>query len=69
MLNALGQKCLAKTELQNATVGTIRTKLLQLGALITVSTRPILIAINSSYPYRHIFTNAYRRLTMLTNTA
>ena len=69
MLNALDRKCLAKTELQNATVGTIRTKLLQLGALITVSTRPILIAITSSWPYRHIFANAYRRLRMLTNTA
>jgi hypothetical protein len=69
LLNALGQKCLAKTELQNATVGTIRTKLLKLGALITVSTRPILIAITSSCPYRHIFTNAHRRLRMLTNTA
>ena len=69
MLNALGRKCLAKTELQNATVGTIRTKLLQLGALITVSTRPILIAITSSCPYRHIFGTAHRRLRMLTNTA
>jgi hypothetical protein len=69
LLNALGQKCLAKTELQNATVGTIRTKLLQLEALLTVSTRPILIAITSSYPYRHIFANAHRRLTILTNTA
>ena len=69
MLNALGQKCLAKTELQNATVGTIRTKLLQLEALLTVSTRPILIAITSSCPYRHIFPTAHRRLTILTNTA
>jgi hypothetical protein len=69
LLNALGQKCLAKTELQNATVGTIRTKLLQLEALLTVSTPPILIAITSSCPYRHIFATAHRRLKMLTNTA
>ena len=69
MLNALGRKCLAKTELQNATVGTIGTKLLHLGALITVSTRPMLIAITSSWPYRHIFATAYRPLRMLTNTA
>jgi hypothetical protein len=34
LMNALGSKCLAKTELQNAQVGTIRTKLLKLGALI-----------------------------------
>ncbi|MBD0266149.1 MAG: IS1380 family transposase, partial [Tolypothrix sp. Co-bin9] len=43
LMNALRSKCLAKTELQNAQVGTIRTKLLKLGALITVSARRILI--------------------------
>ncbi|WP_341528493.1 IS1380 family transposase [Nostoc sp. UHCC 0302] len=69
LMNALRQKCLNKTELQNATVGTIRTKLLKLGAVITVSTRRILIAITSSCPYRHIFATAHRRLKMLPNTA
>lgn len=69
LMNALRQKCLAKTELQNATVGTIRTKLLKLGALITVSTRRILIAITSFCPYKHIFATAHKRLKMLPNTA
>jgi len=69
LMNALRQKCLAKTELQNAQVGTIRTKLLKLGALITVSARRILIAITSSCPYKHIFAAASRRLKMLPNTA
>lgn len=69
LIQALRQKCLTKTELQNATVGTIRTKLLKLGALITVSTRRILIAITSSCPYKHIFATAHRRLKMLPNTA
>ncbi|MBD0390022.1 MAG: IS1380 family transposase [Nostoc sp. C3-bin3] len=69
LMNAVRQKCLTKTELQNATVGTIRTKLLKLGALITVSTRRILIAITSSCPYKNIFATAYRRLIMLPNTA
>ncbi|MEH1790977.1 MAG: IS1380 family transposase [Nostoc sp.] len=69
LIQALRQKCLAKTELQNATVGTIRTKLLKLGALITVSIRRILIAITSSCPYKHIFATAHRRLKMLSNTA
>jgi hypothetical protein len=36
LMNALRNKCLVKTELQNAQVGTIRTKLLKLGALITI---------------------------------
>ena len=68
LMNALREQCLMKTELQNAQVGTIRTKLLKLGALITVSTRRILIAICSSCPYKHIFANAYRYLEILPNT-
>ncbi|PMB49578.1 hypothetical protein CEN39_20770 [Fischerella thermalis CCMEE 5201] len=47
----------------------IRTKLLKLGALITVSTRRILIAITSSCPYKHIFATVHRRLKILPNTA
>jgi hypothetical protein len=69
LMNSLRSKCLAKTELQNAQVGTIRTKLLKLGALITVSARRILIAISSSSPSKHIWANAYRCLKLLSNTA
>jgi hypothetical protein len=69
LMNALREQYLAKTELQNAQVGTIRTKLLKLGALITVSARRILIAITSSCPYKHIFAAAYRRLHIVPNTA
>jgi len=68
LMNALREQCLAKTELQNAQVGTIRTKLLKLGALITVSPRRILIAITSSCPYKDIFAAAYRCLKILPNT-
>ncbi len=69
LMNAFRQQCLAKTELQNAQVGTIRTKLLKLGAVITVSARRILIAISSSSPFKHIWAVAYRCLKMLPNTA
>ncbi len=69
LMNALREQCLAKTELQNAQVGSIRTKLLKLGALITVNARRILISITSSCPYKHIFAAAYRCLKMLTNPA
>nr|WP_277884235.1 MULTISPECIES: transposase [Nostoc] len=69
LMNALRSQCLAKTELETAQVGTIRTKLLKLGALITVSARRILIAISSSSPSKHIFAAAYRCLKMLPNTA
>lgn len=68
LMNALRSKCLAKTELKNSQVGTIRTKLLKLGALITISSRRILIAITSSSPVKHIFAAAYRCLKMLPNT-
>ena len=68
LMNALREQCLVKTELQNAQVGTIRTKLLKLGALITVSARRILIAVSSSCPYKHIFANAYKSLNILPNT-
>lgn len=67
LMNAFRDQCLATTELQNAQVGTIRTKLLKLGALITVSTRRVLIAISSSCPYKQIFAAAYRCLQMLPN--
>jgi len=69
LMNALREKCLSKTELHNAQVGTIRTKLLKLGALITVSARRVLIAITNSCPYKYIFAAAYRCLKMLPNTA
>jgi hypothetical protein len=67
LVHALREQCLASTELQNAQVGTIRTKLLKLGALITVSTRRVLISISSACPYQHIFATAYRYLQMLPN--
>jgi hypothetical protein len=65
LMNALREQCLASTELQNAQVGTIRTKLLKLGALIIVSTRRVLISISSGCPYQNIFATAYRCLQTL----
>lgn len=50
---------------QNATVETIRTKLLKLGAVITVSKRRVLMAISSACPYKEIFTTVYKRLSQL----
>jgi hypothetical protein len=64
-MNALREQCLAKTEFKNATVETIRTKLLKLGAVITISKRRILIAISSACPYKDIFAEVYNRLSKL----
>lgn len=65
LMNALREQCLAKTELKNATVGTIRTKLLKLGAVITISKRRVLIAISSACPYQEIFATVYKCLSQL----
>ena len=50
LLNNLGEKCLVNTELKNATIGTIRTKLLKLGAVIAICKQRVLIAISSACP-------------------
>jgi hypothetical protein len=65
LMNTLREQCLARTEFQNATVETIRAKLLKLGAVITISKRRIVIAISSAYPYKDIFTRIYKRLSQL----
>jgi hypothetical protein len=65
LMNALREQCLAKTELKNATVETIRTKLLKLGAVVTVSKRRVLIAISSACPYKEVFAMVYKRLSQL----
>ena len=54
LLNNLGEKCLVNTELKNAKIGTIGTKLLKLGAVITICKQRVLvlIAISSACPYK-----------------
>jgi hypothetical protein len=65
LMNALREQCLAKTELKNATVGTIRIKLLKLGAIITFNSQRVLVAITSACPYKDIFATAYNYLSRL----
>lgn len=65
LMNPLREKCLATTELKNATVGTIRTKLLKLGAVITISKRRVLIAVSHACPYKEIFATVYKCLSQL----
>ena len=62
LVTALRRLALEGTELENATAGTIRLKLLKLGALVTVSVRSIRIAIASACPLRHVFATAQGRL-------
>ena len=69
LMQALRQHCLNRTELATAQLGTIRTKLLKLGAQIRISIRRVLIAISSACPCQTVFATAYRKLQSLPNTS
>jgi Transposase DDE domain group 1 len=62
LVTALRRMALQGTELAQATAGTIRLKLLKLGALVTLSVRRVKIAIASACPLKGVFANAHRRL-------
>jgi len=62
LVAALRRLALQGTELANATAGTIRLKLLKLGALVTVSVRRIKVAIASACPIKAVFAMAHGRL-------
>jgi hypothetical protein len=62
LLSALRRIALSGTELAQATCGSIRLKLLKLGARVTVSVRRIKIAIASACPYQAEFALAHARL-------
>src|ERR1700720_4507814 len=55
LLCALRRIGLAYTQFAEATCGTIRLKLLKLGALVRVSVRRIKVAMASACPYRNAF--------------
>lgn len=66
LLTALRRIALAGTGLALATAGTIRLKLLKLGALVTVSVRRIKVAIASACPMKEAFIDVHRRLCLAT---
>ena len=59
---ALRRIGLAHTELARATCGSIRLKLLKIGALVRVSVRRVKIAMASAHPWQHVFALAHARL-------
>jgi hypothetical protein len=63
LICALRRIGLAGTAMAVATCGTIRLKLLKIGALVTTSVRRIKIAMASSCPYQDVFAHAYQRLS------
>src|SRR5919106_380528 len=66
LLEALRRIGLRHTQFQDATCGTIRLKLLKLGAKVTVSVRRIKVAFASACPYRTEFALAHLRLARWT---
>jgi len=65
LLERIRALCLQGTQLANATVGTIRLKLLKVAAEVTVSVRRIHVQMPSAYPYRDIFIRCHQRLMAL----
>jgi hypothetical protein len=63
LLCALRRIALRHTQFADATCGTIRLKLLKIGALVRVSVRRIKIAMASACPYQNEFALAHLRLT------
>lgn len=54
---------LAETELANATCGTIRLKLLKIGALVRISARRVSVAMASACPWQGAFAQAHAALS------
>ena len=63
LLCALRRIGLAHTQFAEATCGTIRLKLLKIGALVRVSVRRIKIAMASACPWQHEFALAHAMLS------
>ena len=62
LLEAIRRLALHGSELAHAYVGTIRLKLLKIGAVILRNTRRVRFLLSSSYPYQDLFLRAAARL-------
>ena len=63
LLCALRRIGLAHTQFAQATCGTLRLKLLKIGALVTISVRRVRIAMASAYPWKQEWALAHMRLS------
>jgi len=63
LLSALRRVALQQTQFARATCGSIRLKLLKIGALVTTSVRRIKIAMASAYPWQPEWAEAHARLS------
>ena len=63
LMEAIRRLGLKGTELARAQVGTIRLKLLKIGAVILRNTRRVRFLLSSAYPYQALFVQVAARLT------
>jgi hypothetical protein len=64
LIEYLREFTLNDTELANAQVGTIRSKLFKIGAIILKNTRRIVFKLSEHYPYQSLFEVIWQRLTV-----
>jgi hypothetical protein len=62
LMNGLRRLGLQTTTMATAQVGTIRLKLLKIGALIQVTVRKVWVRLASSYPYQALFSQVLQQL-------
>lgn len=62
LMESLRRLALQGTELAQATAGTIRLKLLKIGAVITLSVRRVKVAMSSAFPMQAVFRQAFDAL-------
>jgi len=62
LMEGIRRLALKGTELARAQVGTIRLKLLKIGAVILRNTRRIRFLLSSAYPYQNLFAVVVARL-------
>jgi len=65
LMAALRRLGLVGTELAKAQCGTIRLKLLKIGAQVRITVRKVWVSLSENYPYKHIFEQVYDHLRRL----
>jgi hypothetical protein len=61
-MHRLRSRALKGTEMETATCGTIRQKLLKVGAVVRLSYRRLLVSISAAYPFQGLWQLAANRI-------
>lgn len=62
LLNAIRQYGLKDTELEEAQCGTMRLKLLKIGARVRISVRRVWLSLSAAYPWKHLLSQVLRNV-------